>query len=190
MYFNAPAIDFLWWDELSDPVTGYTLSTETTRQEINDLDPQRLQLAIPAAVIPYQVNPNPGPAFRFPMYEMWPAPAGLTYIGKFLRKGTGFSSVTDSVVYPLDEDVVIELAKTYAYEWCEANKDKLEVNQRGGDFRFLMGKCDKRYKELIADYELVDETFSHRNIIAYADKGGLSSLPWVSQKQMQGSFPD
>lgn len=189
-YFNAPVQDFLWWDSFYDPVTGYSLKTERTRQEINMLDPQRLQLAIPDSVVPYQINRQPGNFFQFPQYEMWPPGNGLTFVGEFLRGGADFQGVTDGVIYPIGEDVVIELSKVKAYEWCEANKHKLQPEQRNGDFRFLMGKAQKEYDKLIDQYELKDENFSHRNIIAFAERMGDLEIPWVSQKQMLANFPD
>lgn len=187
-YFNAPTIDFIWWESVVDSVTGYPLSTTMTRQESNDIDPQRFAMDFPRAVIPYQINPQPGNFLGFPMYEMWPAPlSGLTYIGKYYRSGTGFVNPTDTVAPPLDEDIVIERAKIEMYEWAIANPDKCP---RGAGYQYLHGESQKKFKSLMDDYISKDEEFSKRNTIAYAEQSSILRLPWVSQRQSLGVFPD
>jgi hypothetical protein len=185
-YPSAPVQDFLWWEEFKDPVTGYNLGIYKTRGEVDEDDPQRVSLGIPADVIPYQINPVTG----FPQYEIWPAPAGLTYVGQYYRSGSDFVSPTDTVASPLGEDVVLEKAKYLAYEWCEANKDKLQPAQRQGDFRYLMGQSKKEFDGLINDYILKDETFSRRHIIKNPQNRNGLVLPWVSQKQGLAFLPD
>jgi hypothetical protein len=190
-YFNAPFQDFLWWDSFLDPVTGYPLDLEMTRKEVDDRDPQRLQNNTPIAVIPYTINPQAGAFFQFPMYEMWPSPAsGLTYVGKAYRSGAGFINPTDTVAAQLGEDIVLERAKKYAYEWCEANRDKLQPAQRQGDFKFLMGKSEKEFTRLENDYIFKDEQFSHFHVSPYASQRKNLYLPWVSQANNRAYFPD
>lgn len=189
-YFNAPFQDFTWWDSFVDPVTGYSFDTEMTRQELDDKDPQRLQNNTPVAVVPYQINTQPGNFFGFPMYEMWPGPAsGFTYVGKCFRAGAKFQNLSDNVAAQLGEDIVIEQAKQYVYEWCEANRDKMPPAQRGADFRFLIGKCQKEYIRLENGYINKDSAFSHFHHIPYASRRKNLQLPWVSQRTSLAYFP-
>lgn len=190
-YFNAPFQDFLWWDSFLDPTTGYSFDLYMTRQEIDDSDAQRLQNNTPCAVIPYTINAQAGNFFRFPMYEMWPAPAaGLTYVGKAFRSGAPFVLPGDTVAAQLGEDIVMERAKNLSYEWCEANKDKLLPAQRTGDFRFLMGKAEKEFIRMENDYIRKDGEFSHFHVSRYAGRRRNINLPWVSQRLALGVFPD
>lgn len=178
IYFNAPVQDFLWWESIRDPITGYTLGTVRTREEVDVIDPQRFQSGWPVEVIPYRINPTPGSFYQFPQYEMWPGPLNeLTYTGTYFRKGAGFQSLNDTVLAPLGEDVVLELAKYYACEWCLKNPDKVPK----ADWRFAMGANLKQYEKLKVEYEVMDEEFSHRHVIPSGQIMARPDLPWVSQ---------
>ena len=177
-HYTAPVQDFLWFDGvLRDPVSGYTIGVDKTRQEIDDIDPQRFQSGWPNEVIPYAVNLQPGTFYGFPQFEIWPAPLnGFVYVGGYTRSGMPFVNLTDTVTPPLQEDIVIELASIKAYEWCLVNPDKCPK----GDFRFAMGKADKKYNELLNKYMIMDEEISGRNVIPSQQGIGRSDMPWVS----------
>ena len=181
IYYNAPVQDFLWWDGvLRDPVSGYTLGVDKTRQEIDDLDPQRFQSGWPCEALPYAVNQQPGTFFGFPMFELWPAPLnGYVYVGGYTRSGMPFVNLTDTVTPPLQEDIVIELASAKAYEWCLVNPDKAPK----ADWRFAIGKAMARYNQLLNKYMIMDEEISGRNIIPSQQGVGRSDMPWVSQAE-------
>lgn len=187
-YYNAPQANFIWFDTINDPVTGYPLRTTLTRQELIDIDPQRLQGSLPASVLPYKINLQPGNFFGFPMFEIWPPPlAGLTYTATGTTSGAGFVLPSDIVTPPLDEDLVIERAKIEAYEWCIVNPDKCPK----GDYRFALGKCQKEYDRLYDEYWMLDESISHRHKIPYAERREFYlNLPWVSQLTGTASFED
>lgn len=191
-YYNAPAKDFIWWESIKDPVNGFFVATTMTRETVDVLDPQRFQSGWPRGVLPYKVNPQEGNFNGFPMYEIWPAPLNnQTLVGTYWRSGADFASLSSTLPAQIGEDVVIELAKMYCYEWCAANPNKVPK----GDYRFLMGKCQLRvYGEsgkpgMIDDYIRKDEGFSHMMLIDRVEPQFLDSLPWVSQKQAIGYFP-
>lgn len=188
-YFNAPTSDFIWWETLLDPTSGYDLRTTLTREFVDARDPQRFQSGWPVGAIPYKINPNAGNFFQFPMYELWPTPtAGYTYTGQYFRRGKAFVNPTDAVLAPLGEDVVLALSKQYAYEWAGANQDRIGKIAKS-DFRFWAGYAQKQYDGLISDYILMDESFSHRHLIDSAESSYLSALPWVSAREGLGYFP-
>ncbi len=182
VYFNAPCKDFLWFDGvLRDPVSGYTLGVDMTRQEVDQRDPQRFQSGWPDQVIPYATNLLPGNFYGFPRYELWPAPMNnLTYVGTYLRSGMPFVNLADTVTPPLQEDVVIELASIKAFQWCIVNPDKVP---KKADWRFAIGKSERTYKTLINDYMLRDEEISSRNLIPSGQFAVRSDLPWISQAE-------
>jgi hypothetical protein len=181
-YYSAPVADFLWWESIIDPVSGYSFRTMLTNEEVDDTDPQRFQSGWPVGVMPYQINPNTeSPYYGYPMYEIWPAPLnGYTYVGSFFRRGAPFVLDTDQVNPMLSESLVISLAKTYAYEWAIANKDLPVAAKKG--WQFALGVARKEFEGSLNDYILKDEEFSHRHIINSADSAYIESLPWVSQK--------
>jgi len=178
-YYNAPAKDFLWWESLRDPISGYTFKTTLTREYVDMLDPQRFQSGWPEGPIPYRINPQAGNFFQYPMYEIWPAPLNnYTYVGTYFRKGLPFVNLTDTINGVLDEELVIEQAKICTYEWCIVNPEKVPR----GDYRFALGKCQKDYEKKLSQFIRMDLEFSHRHIIDMPQESYISRLPWVSAK--------
>ncbi len=178
-YYNAPVADFLWWESVTDPISGYQLRTCLTREEVDAQDPQRFQAGWPTGIIPYAVNTQAGQFNGYPVMEIWPAPLNnYTYVGSYFRRGTLFVNPTDTVNPMLGEDIVIEQAKMYSYEWCLVNVDKVPK----ADYRFAYGASSKRFKELLDQYILADEMFSHRNIINAPEQSYYDALPWTSMK--------
>lgn len=189
-YPVSPVQDFLWFESITDPVSGYQIKTTLTREYVDACDPQRFQSGWPVAFIPHDINPNAGTLFQYPRIEMWPAPvSGYTYIGTYYRKGSGFASPQSTLPAQMGEDVVMERAKYYAYEWALANQDRVKKIMKTQGFGYLMGQANAHYEQLISDYMLADEQFSHRSIIDAAEMPMLPSLPWVSQKDGLGYFP-
>jgi hypothetical protein len=171
--------DFLWWESIVDPISGYSMRTCLTREEIDAQDPQRFQSGWPIGPLPYLINTQPGNFNGFPMYEMWPAPLNnYTYQGSYFRRGTQFVNLTDTVNAMLGEDLVIEQAKMYSYEWCMVNPDKVPK----ADYRFAYGASAKRFAQLLDEYILKDEEFSHRSVINMPEQSFYDALPWVSQR--------
>lgn len=187
-YYSGPTQDFLWWESIRDPISGYTLVSTFTREEVDIDDPQRFQSGWPRGVIPYGINRQTGNFLNYPMMEIWPCPLnGYTYVGTYFRSGAPFINLADTVQYPLGEDVVLAQAKYRCYEWCVANPDKVakhEGSLRTGasGYQFLLGAATKEKSDLLNDYILMDETFSNRHMIADIPKNYLSNLPWVSMK--------
>jgi hypothetical protein len=195
VYYHAPVKNFIWFDDIHDPVTGYSIKTTTTRQEASDSDPQRTQFAFTNSVLPYKIDQTAGSFYGFPMYELWPAPSnGLTLVATAYLGDADFDNTvpgtSDAVTPPLNEDVVMEKAKERAYEWCMANTDKLPSASRRTDFSFLMGKCQAEFKRLINQYILKDETFSQRHHIPYGPEGAsYLNDPYVSMRAGTAIFP-
>lgn len=187
-YFNGPTRNFLWWESIKDPISGYDISTTMTREEIDFWDPQRFQSGWPKGVTPYAINQQEGNFNGFPMYEMWPAPLNnYTYVGTYFSGAIPFLGLNDQVPPPLGEDVVLAQAKYWCAEWCLQNPDKVprhEGSQRTGasGWQFLMAKAEQEKKALLNKYILKDEQFSHRSLIAALPKDFFNALPWVSMK--------
>jgi hypothetical protein len=190
-YPIAPVQDFLWFESITDPVSGYQIKTTLTREYVDSCDPQRFQSGWPIAFIPHDIYPYPNLAYSgWPRIEMWPAPvSGYTYIGTYYRSGAMFSAPGATVPLQLGEDVVLAKAKYYAYEWALANQNRSAKISKTGGFAYLMGKMDDQYDDLLNSYILKDESFSHRHVIDGAESIYCANLPWVSQKEGIGFFP-
>lgn len=197
-YFSPPVSDFLWFESLTDPVTGYDIDIDTLREYADQKDPQRIQPGWPYAAIPYGINMySTSSYYGFPRIELWPLPTvGYTYTGTYFRSGSDFASLSDTVNPMLGEDVVMAKAKYYAYEWKAANSgnskrlgSSVVANYGASGTAYLMSQADKQYQALLNTYILKDETFSKRHVLNGPSQGFLSTLPWVSQQTNLAHFP-
>lgn len=177
---NSPITDFKSWLSIRDMANFCDLYTDRYNKNMLDkIDPQRTQYAIPTDVVPYQNDQNPAsPSYGSLMFELWGQPTfNINYQLYGIRGGMPLAKPTDTLPFALGEDVVLALARVYAYEWAEANKD---ITPRGGgpDFKFLMGSAMKQYETLLRlyrmqDRERVDNWFSIRDRLQGARWGGF-----------------
>lgn len=159
-YYPAPMRDWLTWIDVVDMTNFNPLDTLTTRHQLNQRDPQRSIFYLPTDVAPYQTNQNTdSDEFGFQLFELWGQPAYvLPYQLYGIRRGEYLVDDEDDLPqggHIVGEDAVLEGAKVYAYEWAEAMKGEMPRNA-GADFKFLMGKCQKRYSDLIRQYRKDD----------------------------------
>ena len=166
-YYPAPYRDQYAWIDIRDMINYNSLDVWTTRETINQRDPQRTIYYLPTNCVYYQNEPNPNSdQYRYPVWELWGVPQyELTYQLYGIRR-IDMEDDDDELPVVLGEDVVMELAKNKAYEWAESNKGDMPRNA-GADFRFLMGKSMAEYTRLYREYrkedrETVDNWFRVR----------------------------
>jgi hypothetical protein len=177
-YYPAPMQDFLSWINIRDIVNFNDLVTTCTRKEIDMRDPQRTIFYLPTHVVPYQQNQNPNdPTYGVQLFELWGQPQyQLVYQLYGIRKGTPLINDADTLPPAIGEDAVMALARTYCYEWAEANKGEIARNA-ASDFRFLMQASMAEYQRLYRDYrrqdrETVDNWYDvrrHRSWLSNVD---------------------
>jgi len=192
-YYQAPMMDFWQWIRIRDMVNWNDLVTTKQRTEIDMWDPQRTVYYIPTHVVPYQQNQNPdSDVYGIPLFEMWGVPNYvLTYQLYGLRKGTPLVNPGDTLPPQIGEDCVMALARKYAYEWAEANKQ--DSRSMGSDFRFLIGEAHEDYKRLFREYRRQDRAmidnfrtklerqWAYPNLFGwYSSVGGVAApgAPW------------
>lgn len=156
-YYEAPMQDFLCWINVRDIINFNDLTLYSSRKQIDMMDPQRTIFYLPTYVVPYMQQQNPAsPNYGIPMFELWGQPSYvLTYQLYGIRKGTPLVNDNDALPPSIGEDVVMALARSYAYEWAEANKSDMPRNA-GSDFRFLMQAAMSEYSRLAKDYRRQD----------------------------------
>lgn len=192
-YYNAPVRDFRDFISIRDIVNFNDLvicGEEATRAYIDLRDPQRTMFFLPTHCVFYQQNQNPDSLqYRWKQYELWGQPQySLTYQIYYFREGVDFVSDSDAAPPPIGDDVILALAKNYAYEWAEGNKGD---QPRGmvSDYKFLMGKTMADYNRLFREYrkedmETVNNWIGHRrhgwkwtNLTGYYNAIGSSASP-------------
>lgn len=167
---NSPIKDFKSWIAVRDMQNFTDLFTERySHRQLDAMDPQRMWFGIPSDVVPYQNDQNPAsPTYGSLMFELWGTPTfNINWQLYGLRDGLDLVRPTDILPAALGQDVVLALARCYAYEWAEANKD-LAPKGVGPDFKFLMGAARKEYDTLFRKYrqqdrERVDNWFAIRD---------------------------
>lgn len=150
--------DFKSWISVRNFQNFIDLYTERTRTEVDLIDPQRSCCFFPTDVIPYMSDANPASAtFRYFMFELWGPPlANYVYQLFGIRRGLDLNNSTNPTLpIEIGEDCVMALARVYAYEWAEANKD-MNIRSSGPDYKFLMGAANKEFVSLLSDYRRVD----------------------------------
>jgi hypothetical protein len=176
LYYAAPFKDHLTWVSVRNFQMFLDLGINMERNQIDKIDPQRSIYQWPTQVVPYTIDyRGQGTIYEsatlgFPLFELWGQPVNPFSYGLYgIRKGVDLVNPTDSLPIQVGEDCVLALARTYAYEWAEANKD-MSPRSAGPDFKFLIGKSMDEYtKRLILyrknDKEFVDAYFSARNLM-------------------------
>lgn len=173
-YYTPPMRDFLTWISVRNLAWSNSLDLTLTRQQLDERDPQRSLYSTPSALVPLGVDARglgtatPSATLGYPMFELWgQAIAPYTYQCYGLRRGTDLVELTDTLPAAIDEELVLAKARSYAYEYAEAQKD-MSPRSSGPDFRFLIGASEAEFKRLLIlyrkqDRELVDNYYSiHR----------------------------
>lgn len=175
-YMMVPYSDFVRFLAVVDMIDFQVLNLARTAEDIKRIDPQLTMYFWPTDVVAYERELNNNSAnYGFMKYMMWGLPqVQRTYQLLGIREGLDLVNPTDTLPFCIGEDMVLALAKCYAYEWAEASKVDNPRDQ-GPDFKFLIGMEQANYKRLYKEYrmrdrEAVDNWFiSYRrpNVFAY-----------------------
>ncbi len=157
VYYPVPMQDFLTFVTVRDMTNWNDLVLTRTRAWADERDPQRMVNYIPTHAWVYAADQNPvSPTYRWPLFEFWGPPQQiLTYQLYGVRRGAALAGDSDTLPPAVGEDCVLELAKSKAYEWAEANKGQLRELQ-GPDWRFLMQQAKAEYARLFREYRKDD----------------------------------
>jgi hypothetical protein len=119
-------------------------------------DPQRTVFNQPGYVVPYEADARTGsPTLGNMLYELWGHPLSrLPYTFSYLRRGALLSLPSDTVPYPLTDELIMWRAKEVAYQWKEGQKGEGIQRGAGADWRFLAERAEKEFTKhlkIIAD---------------------------------------
>lgn len=192
-YMTVPYSDFVRFLNVVDMLDFQVLDLSKNREWVAKQDPQLAQYFWPTHAVPYErelnsANNNYG-YFR---YLLWGLPqTSRTYQLLGIREGSDLINNGDTLPFCIGEDVVLSLAKCYAYEYAESSKGDNPRDQ-GPDWRFLIGTEQKNYDRLFREYrqrdrETVDNWFTvvrpggfTYNAPFYTSIGSIAwpGLPW------------
>lgn len=165
IYYAAPVQDFLTFQSVRNMTMFQNMDLTATRAWVDAQDPQRSYYQFPKFVVPYMIDNrgagtiNASSTLGYPLYELWGQPVSpFVYQCYGIRRGLPLVLPTDTLPIAIDEDLVLSKAREYAYEWSEANKD-MSPRSTGPDFKFLIGKAQKDYRELLTKYRKQDKEY-------------------------------
>lgn len=163
-YFPAPVPDFKEFKWARDTTNNWPMNFWKYNQaDLAAKDAQRQEFNQPAFIVPYQTDQRVGsPTFGSMLFELWPHPlSALPYTFGYVRTGNLLVNPTDTVPYPLTEDLVKFKAYELLYMWKESQKDDDHERGAGANWLKLMEYAAAEYKsrkKLISlkDQQLVD----------------------------------
>lgn len=168
-YFPVPVSDFTKFVEIRDTTNAARVSFWTKSQD--DLardDPQRLIFGpcVPTFAVPFQIDQRTGSTtYGYLMYELWPhVLADVAYTFSYRRSGPLLSADTDTLQYPLSEELVTWRAKEVLYQWKESQKGDQMQRGSGADWRFLAQGAAAEYKEVLKKIRAKDANL-HRDFL-------------------------
>lgn len=143
-YIPAPVSDFVRWTSIVDPVNGYDLELDHTRQEVDLIDPQRMSQDQPLWVASYKLNEQTDDAF--PLFEFWPhATVAGNLLGFFERRGADLLQPTDTLPPIVSRELVMQCALgQHAYPWAWSAQTQFP-NLKGPNWGFLINNAMEQY---------------------------------------------
>ncbi len=148
-YFPVPVPDFkrfLWArDTTNNAPMDYV---NYSQRDLAIIDPERTIFDEPGWFVPYQTDQRPNTATPGNLLiELWPGPLSvLPYTYGYLRRGPRLTQPSDTVPYPLTEDLILWKAKVAAFLWKESQKGENIERGSGADYRFLAQAASVEYK--------------------------------------------
>jgi hypothetical protein len=162
-YIPAPA-GFKRWLNIADMFNCWPLDIWTSRRTANMVDPSRLYTSNPICVLPLGTDQrgagtnNASATLGQQLYELYPNPStAISYQTYYVWTGPELINNSDELPYPITQDVVLEKAKTYAYEWAEARKDVMAAKGSGANYLMLKKEAQSTFDIRLKGLRLLDK---------------------------------
>lgn len=158
-YFPVPTTTFRKFGAIRDTTNNAWVNFwQRDQQWLSVNDPQRTVFDIPTYAVPYLVDQRAGsPTLGQMLYELWPHPLSvLPYSFSFLQAGPSLVAASDTVPYPLNEELLMWRAKEVAYLWKESQKGDGMQRGSGADWRFLAQEAHAQYLLSLKTVKLLD----------------------------------
>lgn len=162
-YIPAPK-GFKRWLNVADLFNCYALDIWTGRRAVNQDDPARLYTSNPDTIMGLGTDQrgagtiNASATLGQQLYELYPNPStAISYQTYYVGNGPDLVNNSDEVPYPITQDVVLEKAKTYGYEWAEARKDVMAAKGSGGNYLMLKREAEETFRTRLKTLRLIDK---------------------------------
>jgi hypothetical protein len=161
-YIPAPPT-FKRWLNIVDMTNCWALDIWTSRRTINLTDPARLYTSNPQCVLGLGTDQRgagtatPSATLGQQLYELYPNPStALSYMTYYVVQGADLVNNSDTLPYPITQEVVLIKAREYAYEWAEARKDVMAAKGSGANYALLKKEAKTDFEQRLKTLRLID----------------------------------
>lgn len=162
-YIAAPK-RFKRFLDVADLFNCWSLDVWTSRRSVDMGDPARLYTSNPTAMLGIgtdqrgQGTINASATLGQMLYELYPNPStAISYQAYFVADAPELVNNSDTLPYPVTQDVVLEKAKTYAYEWAEGRKDIMSAKGSGANYVALKREAEATFQARLKSLRLLDK---------------------------------
>ena len=157
-YYAAPA-GFKRWYNIRDTTNNNSMDWWTkTEIDLSNEDAERTDFDQPLYVVPYKVDTRPGSATLGQMlYELWPHPiTQLPYTFGCQTNWPALVNPSDTLPYPLTEELVKLRASEMLYLWKESQKGDGMERGSGANWQFLVQAMRAEYANRLVQIKNMD----------------------------------
>lgn len=174
-YFPVPVSDFTKFIEIRDTTNNAPVDfTSISQDDLSVMDAQRLIFgpAVPTYAVPWGTDMRVGsPTLGYILYEIWPHNLShIPYSFSYKRSGPLMVKMSDTVPYPLTEDLVTWRAKEILYQYKEAQKGEQVERGSGANFQFLAQAAQAEYQSRLKQIRAKDANL-HRDFLTHSRSG-------------------
>lgn len=185
-YFPVPVQDFRKFIEIRDTTNNApVLFNKLSQDDLSVRDAQRLVFGptVPTYAVPWGVDQRPESAtVGFLLYEIWPHNLSyMPYSFSYDRRGPSLVNSTDTVPYPLDEELIEHRARELIYLFKEAQKGENVQRGSGADWKFLAEYSGKKYAEKLKTIRAIDANL-HRKFVTHSKRSANSGEPYSTER--------
>lgn len=129
-----------------------------TQIDLANIDAERTVFDQPLYIVPYGIDQRPGSAtIGQQLVELWPHPLSqLPYTFMCQCNWPALSLPTDTIPYPLTEEIVRQRAYEMCCLWKEGTKGDDMERGSGANWQFLAKAYHEEYKELLKQIRIMD----------------------------------
>jgi hypothetical protein len=133
-----------------------------TQIDLSEFDAERINFHQPTHVVPYQMDTRPGSATLGQMlYELWPHPImQLPYTFACQANWPALQLPSDSVPYPLTDELVKMRAYEMLYIWKESQKGDEMERGSGANWQFLAQAMRAEYSDRLKNIRIMDRNLT------------------------------
>jgi hypothetical protein len=161
-YIPAPP-RFKRWLTIADMFNCWALDLWTSRRTIDLTDPARLYTSNPSMMLPLGVDqrgagtPNASATLGQMLFELYPTPqTEISYQTYYVQEAPYLENNSDTLPYPIDENVVLSKALSWAYRDAEARRDIMAAKGSTGNFLGLKKDTEADFLARLKTLRLMD----------------------------------